>query len=107
MRVAHGVGTAGDALRTAVLPLCDEARALQYGHVLLHGRERHRIVPSQLAHGRVGVHHAREDVAPRGVSECPEQLVHRACRRLLTYNHTVVYHATHVAGKLYSLRPAH
>jgi hypothetical protein len=72
---AHGVGIAGHALGSAVLPLGHELRALEDGHVFLHGGERHLVARGQLADGRVGVQYASQDVAPRGVGERAEQLV--------------------------------
>jgi hypothetical protein len=68
----HGLGVAGDALCATILAFGDQPRTFQHGHVLLHGCERHLISRRQLAHRRVGIHHAREDVAPRGVRQCAE-----------------------------------
>ena len=45
----------------------------------------------EFAHGRVGVHDPRQNVAPRGIGERPEQLVQNVRRWLSTYNHLVVY----------------
>jgi hypothetical protein len=72
---AHRVGVAGDALRAAVLPLGHQLGTFQHGHVLLHGRKRHVVTGGQLADGRVGVQHARQDVAACGVGQGAEQLV--------------------------------
>jgi hypothetical protein len=57
--------------------------------VLLHGGKRHLVARRQLADGSVGVHHARQDVAARGVGQGPEQLVEGFRRGLLIYNHLV------------------
>lgn len=76
MGTADGVGVAGHALRATVLPLGHQLGAFQHGHVLLHGCKRHLVSRGQLADGRVGVHHTRQDVAPRGIGQRPEQLVH-------------------------------
>jgi hypothetical protein len=48
----------------------------------------------EFAHGRVGVHYPRQNVAPRGIGERPEQLVQNARRWLSTYNHLVVDSST-------------
>ena len=90
---AQGVRVAGHALRTAIPALGDQSGPLEHGHVLLHGSERHVVAPRQLADRRVGVHHAREDVPPRGVGERAEQLV-EVVRRRLTYNQMVVNAST-------------
>jgi hypothetical protein len=44
----------------------------------------------EFAHGRVGVHYPRQNVAPRGIGERPEQLVQNVRRWLSRYNHLVV-----------------
>jgi hypothetical protein len=93
----HRVGVAGHALRATVLPLGHQLSTFQHGHVLLHGCKRHLVPRRQLADGRVGVHHARQDVAPRGIGQRPEQLVQIVGRRLSIYNHMVVDTST-VAG---------
>jgi hypothetical protein len=72
---AHGGGVAGHALRATVPPLGHQPSTFQHGHVLLHGCKRHLVSRGQLADRRVGVHHARQDVAPRGIGQRPEQLV--------------------------------
>jgi hypothetical protein len=89
-----GVGVTGHALGAAVLALDHQLSAFQHGDVLLHGCKRHRVSRRQLADGRVGDHDAREDVAPRGVGQGPEELVHGLGRRLSMYNHLVVYTST-------------
>jgi hypothetical protein len=71
----HGVEVAGDALRPAVLPLGHEVRTFQHGHVLLYGGKRHVIARGQFTDRRVGVHDPRQNVAARGIGQCPEQLV--------------------------------
>ena len=86
----HGVGVAGYSLRAAMPPLGHQVSALQHGHVFLNGCKRHSIARGQLADGRVGVHHASEDIAARGVGQGPKQAVQVVCRRLTTYNHLVV-----------------
>jgi hypothetical protein len=91
---AHGVGVAGHALRATVLPLGHQLSTFQHGHVLLHGCKRHLVSRGQLADGRVGVHHARQDVAARGIGQRPEQLVQVVGRRLSIYNHMVVDNST-------------
>ena len=90
----HGVGVAGHALGAAVLALGHQLSAFQDGDVLLDGCKRHRVSRRQLADGRVGDHDARQDVAPRGIGQGPEQLVHGRGRRLSMYNHLVVYIST-------------
>ena len=69
---AHGVKVAGDALCATILPFGYQLSTFQHGHVLLHGCERHLVSRRQLADRRVGIHHARQDVAPRGIGQCPE-----------------------------------
>jgi hypothetical protein len=86
---AQGVRVAGHALRAAIPALGDQPGPLEHGHVFLHGGERHVVARRQLADRRVGVHHARQDVAPCGVGERAEQLV-EVVRRRLTCNHMVV-----------------
>jgi hypothetical protein len=73
---AHGLGVAGHAPCATVLVLDHQPGAFQHGHVLLHGGERHLVSRGQFADGRVGAHHTRQDVAPRGVGQRPEQVVH-------------------------------
>jgi len=87
---SHRVGVAGHALRATVLPLGHKLSTFQHGHVLLHGCKRHLVPRRQLADGRVGVHHAGQNVAPRGIGQRPEQLVQVVSRRLSIYNHMVV-----------------
>ena len=48
----------------------------------------------EFAHGRVGVHDPRQNVAPRGIGERPEQLVQNVRRWLSIYNHLVVDSST-------------
>lgn len=48
----------------------------------------------ELAHGRVGVHYPRQNVAPRGIGERPEQPVQNVRRWLSIYNHLVVDSST-------------
>jgi hypothetical protein len=49
----------------------------------------------ELAHGRIGVHYPRQNVAPRGIGERPEQLVQNVRRRWPSiYNHLVVDSST-------------
>ena len=72
---AHGVGIAGHALRATVLPLGHQLGTFQHGDVLLHGCKRHLVSRRQLADRRVSIHHASQDVAPRGIGQRPEQLI--------------------------------
>lgn len=95
----HEIGIARHPLCPAVLALDDEPRAFQDGDVLLHRRERHLVARGQLADRRVGVQHARQNVAAGGVGERPEHLVQVTRRGLLTCNHTVVYHAATDSAK--------
>ena len=71
----QGIRVAGHALGAAVLALRHQARALQDGHVLLDGGKRHVVVRGEVAHGRVGIHDPRQDVATRGIGEGPKQLI--------------------------------
>jgi hypothetical protein len=87
---AHGVRIAGHTLGTTVLPFGHQLRTFQNGHVLLHGGKRHRVLRRQLADGGVGVHHARQNVAPGGIGQRPEHQVEVVGRGLLIYNHMVV-----------------
>jgi hypothetical protein len=91
---AQRLGRARDALLAAFFPLGDELGALEHGHVLLDGCERHVVPRGQLGDGRVGVHHPGQDVAPGRVGERGEQLVQGLRRRLSIYNHLVVYRST-------------
>ena len=93
-RATHRFEVAGDALGAAVPPLRHEAGTLQHGHVFLHGGKRHVVPCGELAHGRVGVHDPRQDVAARGIGECAEHVVQDVGRRLSTYNHLVVDDST-------------
>jgi hypothetical protein len=79
---AHGGGVAGHALRATVPPLGHQLSTFQHGHVLLHGCKRHLVSRGQLADRRVGVHHARQDVAPRGIGQRPEQPIQVVGRQL-------------------------
>ncbi len=88
--MAHGVGVAGHALRATVFSFGHQLSTFQDGHVLLHGCKRHLVPIGQLADGRIGVHHARQDVAPSGIGQRPEQLVQGVGRPLPIYNHMVV-----------------
>ena len=107
---AYGARITSHTLRAAVLPLGDQLGSFEHGHVLLHGGKRHLIARGQLADGRVGVHHTRQDVAPRGVGQRAEQLI-EVVRRWLIYNHLVVYISTpfapargeHTAQKLVNI----
>jgi hypothetical protein len=71
----QGIRVAGHALGAAVLALRHQARALQDGHVLLDGGKRHVVVRGEVAHGGVGIHDPRQDVATRGIGEGPKQLI--------------------------------
>ena len=62
--------------------------------MFLHGGKRHVVVRCEFAHGRVGVHDPRQNVAPRRIGERAEQLVQNLRRRLSIYNHLVVYSST-------------
>ena len=90
----HRIGVAGHTLGAAILPLGHQPGTLQHGHVFLHGGKRHVVVGGELAHGRVGVHDPRQDVATRGIGERPEQLVQGMRRRVPIYNHLVVDSST-------------
>jgi hypothetical protein len=90
----HGIGVAGHALGAAVLALCHQPGTLQHGDVFLHGSKRHVIVRGQLADGRVGAHHSRQDVATRGIGERAEQLIMGLRRGPSIYNHLVVDSST-------------
>jgi hypothetical protein len=90
----HRIGVAGHTLGPAILPLGDQPGTLQHGHVFLYGGERHVVVRGEFAHGRVGIHDPRQDVAPRGIGERPEQLVQGVRRSIPTYNHLVVDSST-------------
>ena len=74
-RTPQGVRVAGHALGASILAFRYQPRTLQHGHVLLHGGKRHVVVRGEFAHGRVGVHDPRQDVATRGIGERPEQLI--------------------------------
>jgi hypothetical protein len=87
---ADGVGVAGHALHAAVLPLGHQSGAFQHGHVLLYGGKRHVVAGGQLGDGRLRAHDPRQDVAPRGVGERPEQVIEGERRRLTLCNHLVV-----------------
>ena len=86
----HRVGVAGYALSAAVPPLGHQPGTLQHGDVFLHSGKRHVVMRGEFAHGRVGVHYPRQNVAPRGIGERPEQLVQNVRPWLSTYNHSVV-----------------
>jgi hypothetical protein len=87
---AHSVRIAGHALRAAILPLGHQVRTLQHGDVLLDRCKRHLVTRRQLADGRLRAHHARQDVAPRRVGQCPEQVIQFGGRWLSMCNHMVV-----------------
>jgi hypothetical protein len=70
-----GIRVAGHALGASIPPLRYQPGTLQHGHVLLHGGKRHVVVRGEFAHGRVGVHDPRQDVATRGIGERPKQLI--------------------------------
>ena len=89
-RTAHRIGLAGHALSASVPALGDQTRAFQHGHVFLHRGKRHVVMRREFTHGRVGVHYPRQNVAPRGIGERPEQLVQGLGRGLSIYNHLVV-----------------
>ena len=71
----QGIRVAGHALGAAVLALGHQARALQDGHVLLDGGKRHVVVRGEVAHGGIGVHDPRQNVATRGIGQRPKQLI--------------------------------
>ena len=77
-------GAAPDPLLTAAPVLDDEPRPLEHRHVLLHGREAHRVAAGQLGDRLLLRQHHRDDVAPGGVGERVEHVVGA------TYNHMVV-----------------
>jgi hypothetical protein len=86
----HGMWVAGHTLGTAILPLGHEPGTRQHGHVFLHGGKRHVVVRGEFAHGRLGVHDPRQDVATRGIGERAEQLVQSLRGLVSIYNHLVV-----------------
>jgi len=53
----------------------------------------------EFAHGCVGVHDPRQDIAPRGIGERPEQLVQNVRGRVFRYNHLVVYSSTDCSAR--------
>jgi hypothetical protein len=59
----------------------------------------------ELAHGLVGVHDPRQDVAPRRIGERAEQLVQALRRWLPIYNHMVVDNNTPGTGEAMSELP--
>ncbi len=69
------IRVAGHALGASIFPLRYQPGTLQHGHVLLHGGKRHVVVRGEFAHGRVGVHDPRQDVATRGIGEGSKQLI--------------------------------
>ena len=71
----QGIRVAGHALGATVLTLRHQARALQDGHVLLDGGKRHVVVRGEGAHGRVGLHDPRQDVATRSIGEGPKHMI--------------------------------
>ena len=66
--------------------------------MFLHRGKRHVVMGGELAHGRIGVHYAGENVAPRRIRERAEQLVQNVRRWLLIYNHLVVDNSTTALG---------
>jgi len=76
----QGIRVAGHALGAAVFALRHQARALQDRHVLLDGGKRHVVLRGEFAHGRVGIHDPRQDVATRGIGERPKQLIQNVGR---------------------------
>jgi hypothetical protein len=68
--------------------------------VFLHRGKRHVVVRGEFAHGRVGVHDPRQNVATRGIGERPEQLVQGVRRSVPIYNHLVVDSSTSGKRKL-------
>jgi hypothetical protein len=74
-RTTHDIGVAGHTLGAAILPLGHEPGTLQHGHVFLHRGKRHVVVRGEFAHGCVGVHNPRQDVATRRIRERAEQVV--------------------------------
>jgi hypothetical protein len=90
----QGIRLAGHALGAAIPAFCHQPGTLQHGHVFLHGGKRHVVVRGEFAHGRVGVHDPRQDVATCGIGEGPEQLVQGVRRWVPIYNHLVVNSST-------------
>jgi hypothetical protein len=90
----HRVGVAGDTLGAAILPLDHQPGTRQYRHMFLHGGKGHVVVRSEFAHGRVGVHDTRQDVAACGIGERAEQLIQGARSGVSIYNHLVVDNST-------------
>lgn len=99
-RATQSVRVPGHTLGTAVLAFRDEPGTFQDRHVFLDGGKRHVVVGGELTHRRVGVHDPLQDVATRGVGECPEELVQAARRGLSIYNHLVVDHSTDLQARL-------
>ena len=97
-RTTDRIGPAGDTLGAAVPALGHKSRTLQHGDVFLHGGKRHVVMRREFAHGRLGVHDSRQDVAPRRVGERPEQRVQGVGGWLPIYNHMVVDSITVVSS---------
>jgi hypothetical protein len=97
--MTHCIRIAGYALSAAVPPLGHQPGAFQHGHVFLHSGERHVVVRGEFAHRRIGVQNPRQNVAPRGIGERPEQLVQDVRRWLFIYNHLVVDSSTGLPGQ--------
>src|SRR5688572_21393860 len=64
-----------DDLPPPAAVLADEAGPLEDRNVLLHRREAHRVVAGQLGHALLPVDRPAQDVAPGGVTQCPEDAV--------------------------------
>jgi len=67
--MSHRIGVPGYALGAAILAFGHQPGTLQHGHVFLHGGKRHVVMRGEFAHGRVGVHDPRQDVATRRIGE--------------------------------------
>jgi hypothetical protein len=71
----QGIRVARHALGASILPLRYQPGTLKHGHVLLDGGKRHVVVRSEFAHGGIGVHDPRNNVATRGIGQRPKQLI--------------------------------
>jgi hypothetical protein len=72
---SQGIRVAHHALGTSLFPLRYQPGTLKHGHVLLDGGKRHVVVRSEFAHGGVGVHDPRQNVATRGIRQGAKQLI--------------------------------
>ena len=91
--VAHGVDVPGHELLPPVSALGHQAGPFEHRHVLLHGREAHRVPPRQRRHRVLAAQARDDDVATGGVAQRVEHevRVRGGVRRI--YNHMVVGYA--------------